>query len=106
MPQWPYNRVSEYNRSLLEVGRGVGKPGRIEDASVRFTPLRRDPAPVVNRPVNKAAMPKTQLRTVADHLRTLETRFRKDAEARATYTHSGGFVGQGLYRQRQEGART
>lgn len=106
MPQWPYNRVSEYNRSLLAVGRGVGKPGRIEDANVRFRPVRPDPASVPNRPVEKAAMPKTQLRTVADQLRMLETRFRKDSEARLTYTHSGGFVGQGMYHQRQEGART
>lgn len=106
MPQWPYNRVSEYNRSLLAIGRGVGKPGRIEDPNVRFRPLRSDPPKVPNRPVEKAAMPKAGLRTVADHLRTLETRFRWDAEARATYTHSGGFVGQGMYRQRQEGARS
>ncbi|MDD5367361.1 MAG: hypothetical protein PHR30_18665, partial [Gallionellaceae bacterium] len=72
--------MSEYNRSLLSIGRGVGKPGRIEDGSVRFRPLRSDPARVVNRPVDKATMPKTQLRTAADFLRTLETRFRRDAE--------------------------
>ena len=106
MPQWPYNRVSEYNRSLLSIGQGVGKPGRIEDPTLRRRPLRPDPPKVPNRPIETADMPNRTLRTAADQLRMLETRFRRDHEARLVYTHSGGFVGQGMYRQRQEGART
>ncbi len=108
MPQFPYNRQSEYNRSLLSVGRGIGKPGRIGDPVARFRPLRPDPAGVANRPVDRRTLPATAggRRTVADRLANLQTQMRRDPDTRARYTSTGPFIGQAMYRQRQEGART
>jgi hypothetical protein len=105
---FPYNRTSEYNRSLLSIGRGIGKPGRIGDPVERFRPLRSDPPGVANRPVDRRRMLGTAAgrRTVADKLRAMQTQERRDPDTRARYTGTGPFIGQAMYRQRQEGART
>ncbi|MDD3444198.1 MAG: hypothetical protein PHS60_02205 [Zavarzinia sp.] len=61
-----------------------------------------------NRPIDRRRMPATAAgrRTVADKLRAMQTQERRDPDTRARYTSTGPFIGQAMYRQRQEGART
>lgn len=108
MPQFPYNRTSEYGRALLSMGRGIGKPGRIGDPVVRFRPLRSDAPDVANRPIRRARLggQPAARRTVADRLVAMQDHVRRDADTRARYASSGPFLSQSEYAMRQAGARS
>ena len=104
---FPYYRTSEYGRAMLSMGRGIGKPGRIEDVAIRRRPLKRDAANLPNRPVDRVRLPAGGGRgTVAERLLAIQTQTRRDPDTRARYSATGPFIGQAMYRQRQEGART